>query len=104
MNGQHRTRRDQPDLFAEPQPDLFAAEAVGAEPALAVYRADPDRVRARLEGILAQARAAETLPWDRAQVRLYRTIVPQMTLWLPEDEAAQWKLDFETELERLEAA
>lgn len=34
----------------------------------------------------------------------YRTIFPQMTLWLPEDERAQLRFEFETELERLEAA
>lgn len=65
-----------------------------------VYGASPDRVRARLEGIVMEARAAETLPWDRKTVALYRTIVPQMVLWLPDDEAAQWRLDFEAELER----
>jgi hypothetical protein len=94
-----RPQRDQPDLFGETQPDLS-----GSAPARAVYRADPERVRARLESILAQARGAQTLPWDGATVRLYRTIVPQMTLWLPEDEAAQWRFDFAAELERLEAA
>ncbi len=93
------SRRNQPDLFGEPQPELF-----GAEPAPVTYRADPDRVRARLNDILAQARAAENLPWNRAEVRLYRTIVPQMTLWLPDEEAAQWRFMFESELERLEAA
>ena len=93
-------RRDQPDLFGDAQPDLFSAEPT--QPA--VYRGDPDRVRARLERILIEAREARTLPWDRAQVRLYRTIVPQMTLWLPEDEAARWRFDFEAELERLLAA
>lgn len=66
-----------------------------------VVRGDPDRVRARLEKIVAEARAAEALPWDRSTIRLHRTIVPQMTLWLPEDEAARWRLAFETELERL---
>ncbi len=96
MNGQHR---DQPDLFGEPQPDLFGAEP----PPPAVFRGDPDRVRGRLEAILAQARAADVLPWDRNEVALYRTIVPQMVLWLPDEEAAQWRFDFEAELERLAA-
>ena len=91
-------RHDQPDLFGGTQTELF-----DAEPAPKVFRGDPDRVRARLEAILAQARAADAVPWDRNQLRVYRTIVPQMTLWLPEDEAAQWRLDFETELERLAA-
>jgi hypothetical protein len=35
---------------------------------------------------------------------LYRTIFPQMTNWLPEEEGAQLRFEFETELARLEAA
>jgi hypothetical protein len=30
--------------------------------------------------------------------------VPQMTLSLPDEEAAQWRLDFEAEMARLEEA
>jgi hypothetical protein len=37
-------------------------------------------------------------------VSLYRTIFPQMTNWLPEDEGAQLRFQFEEELGRLEAA
>ena len=87
----------QPDPFGEPQPDLFGSEP--AQPQ--VFRGDPERVRARLEKIVAEARAAASLPWDRATLRLYRTIVPQMTLWLPDAEAAQWRLAFEAEVARL---
>ena len=93
-------RCDQPDLFGQAQPDLFGASP--AEPT--VYRGDPDRVRARVERILTQAMGAASLPWNREELRVYRTIVPQMTLWLPDDEAAQWRLDFEAEVARLEAA
>jgi hypothetical protein len=39
-----------------------------------------------------------------ARVSLYRTIFPQLTLWLPEDEAAQLRFEFETEMARLETA
>lgn len=89
----------QSDLFGEEaQPDLF-----GAEPAPA-YRPDPDKVRRRLEKILAEARAAQKLPWEPTTVSLYRTIFPQMTNWLPDEEAAQLRFEFETELARLEAA
>jgi hypothetical protein len=35
------------------------------------------------------------------KVRFYRKVVPQMVLWLP-DEEAQIRLDFERELSRLE--
>jgi hypothetical protein len=93
------SRTRQPDLFTpEAQPDLFGAAAAPA------YRPDPDKVRSRLHRILAQARAARTLPWEPTTVSLYRTIFPQMTLWLPEEEAAQLRFEFEAEMERLQAA
>lgn len=92
---------DDPDLSeTEAQADLFGAEAA-APP---VYRADPDKVRARLHKILAEARAAQKLPWEPTTVSLYRTIFPQMTNWLPEEEGAQLRFEFEEELTRLEAA
>jgi hypothetical protein len=90
---------DPSDFFEEEQqPDLFGAAAPPA------YRPDIDRVRARLNRILAEARAAEALPWDRARLSLYRTVFPQMTKWLPPEEAAQLCFAFEAELERLKAA
>ena len=93
------SRKDEPNLFEEEsQPDLFAAEAVPE------YRPDPDKVRARLRKILAEARAAQTLPWEPTTVSLYRTIFPQMTNWLPEEEGPQLRCQFEEELARLEAA
>ncbi len=98
MRRRHRTPGNQPDLFGDPQPDLFGAEP----PPPAVFRGDPDRVRGRLEAIVAEARAADVLPWDRNELRLYRTIVPQMVRWLPDDEAAQWRFAFEAELKRLD--
>jgi len=88
-----------PDHFeSEAQADLFGVDSVPP------YRPDADRIRARLERILAEARAAEALPWDAGRASLYRTIFPQMTLWLPEDEGAQYRLEFETEMERLQPA
>lgn len=92
--------RHQLDLFqTDEQQDLFAEDA-----APIVYRADPDRIRLRLARILAEARAAEQMPWDSERLRLYRRLVPQMSMWLPEEEAAQLKFEFEQELERLKAA
>jgi len=89
----------QGDLFGnDEQDDLFEDQPTP------VYRADPDQVRAELYKILAEARAANKMPWDPARVSLYRTIFPQMTNWLPEEEGEQLRFDFETELARLEAA
>lgn len=93
-------RSHQQDLFeAEAQPELF--EPGAAPPA---YRPDLDQVRARMHRILAEARAAEKLPWDADQLLVYRTIFPQMARWLPDEEGAQLKFEFETEMERLKAA
>lgn len=89
------------------QPDLFVSEA---EPELLedqpeqIYRADPDEVRRDLTRLLAQVRAAQIMPWEPRKVRLYRTIFPQMSRWLPDDEAKQLCFAFEAELARLEAA
>ena len=80
------------------QPDLFGPDETPA------YRPDPDKVRARLHLILSEAKSAEALPWDRDRLSLYRTIFPQMTQWLPDDEAARLRFEFEEALERLEAA
>jgi hypothetical protein len=92
-------RTVQSDLFeGDPKLDLFGADVAPA------YRPDPDKVRARLHRILAEARAAQTLPWESTRVSLYRTIFPQLTLWLPEEEAAQLRFEFEEEMTRLLAA
>lgn len=90
----------QSDLFQDDQAELFD-EASYSPP---VHHPDPERVRARLNGILAEARAASSLPWEPRRLRLYRTIFPQMTLALPDDEAAQLRFEFEEELVRLKAA
>jgi hypothetical protein len=89
----------QSDLFEDDeQADLFGDQPTPE------YRPDPDSVRARLHKILAEARGAQKLPWDPARVSLYRTIFPQMTNWLPEDEGAQLRFEFEAEMARLKAA
>jgi hypothetical protein len=69
-----------------------------------VYYPDPDTVRQELHRILAEARAAKVMPWDANRTALYRTIFPQMTGCLPDDEGAQLRFAFMTELARLEAA
>ena len=44
------------------------------------------------------------MTWDANRAALYRAIFPQMTECLPEDDGAQLRFDFETEMTRLEAA
>ena len=77
------------------QGELFDA------PPKVAYRPNPDKVRARLEKLLAEARAARTMPWEPSQLSLYRLIFPQMTLWLPETEALRYRIAFQAEMERL---
>jgi hypothetical protein len=93
------SRHDQLDLFGESQPEL-----PGVERTAAVYRADPDEVRAELLRVLAQAHAAQNFPWDTRRTLYWRTVFPRMTNWLPDAEAEQLRFEFETEIRRLEAA
>jgi hypothetical protein len=93
------SRHDQLDLFGESPP-----EATGVERTAAVYRADPDEVRAELLRVLTQVRAAQSFPWDSRRTLYWRTVFPQMTNWLPDEEAAQLRFEFEAEIRRLEAA
>ena len=83
------------------QLDMFAEEADRLPGGPAAFRPDPDRIQRRLARILGEARAAEAMPWDLNQRRLYEQVVPQMCLALPEAEAARFRLEFERELERL---
>ncbi len=92
-------RHGQLDLFGESQPEL-----PGVEQTAAVVRADPDEVRAELLSVLAKVRAAQSFPWDPRRTLYWRTVFPQMTNWLPDQEAAQLRFEFETEIRRLEAA
>ena len=89
----------QPDFFlSDPDPELLEDRPEH------VYRADPDEVRRDLMRLLAEARAAKTMPWEPRKVRLYQTIFPQMSNWLPEDEAAQLRFEFAQEMQRLAKA
>jgi hypothetical protein len=87
------------ELFGESQPELPGIAEAGA-----VHRANPDEVRAELLRVLAQVRAAQSFPWDTRRTLYWRTVFPQMTNWLPAEEAAQLRFDFETEIRRLDTA
>ena len=64
----------------------------------------PEIARKRLNGVLAKARAAETMPWPERDVRMWQTVFPNMASWLPEEEARQLCFEFEQEIERLSRA
>lgn len=69
---------------------MFADE----EPSRPAATADPNRVRRRLAALLEEARVggAQGLALERR--RLIETVVPQMTRWLPKDEAELTKKAF----------
>ncbi len=64
---------------------------------------DPNEVRTQVLELLAIARRArDAAPWDARIHRFYASVFPQMTRWLPAEEAEQLCREFEQELERLE--
>ena len=91
-------------MSAPRQGDLFRNDDESDERETPTWYPDPDEVRTELHAILVQMRAATSMPWDDDRTALYRTIFPQRTGCLPDDEGAQLRFEFETELARLEAA
>lgn len=77
------------DLFGQSPPKSYA-------PSLATVRAEINRV-------LEKARIAKEMPWTAKEVSFWKTVFPQMTNWLPADEAEQLRLAFMVEISRLEA-
>ena len=65
---------------------------------------DPEVIRKRLHDVLAKAKAASTMPWNEHDAGVWQLIFPNMTNWLPEDEARQLRFEFTNEMERLRAA
>ena len=61
-------------------------------------------MRAEVNKVLDKARIAKDMPWTAKEVRFWKTVFPQMTNWLPEEEAAQARAAFWEEICRLEAA
>lgn len=80
------------DMFAVPEPDLFA-------PAAAVAYPDEGRVRGKLQRMLADLEGAVALEPHRRM--FYEQVVPQMSLALPADERAEVQRAFARELARL---
>jgi hypothetical protein len=90
------SRSNQTDLFSK-QPDLFGP------PPPQSYAPSLAKVRAEVNKVLEQARVAKEMPWTQKEVAFWKTVFPQMTNWLPEEEAAQLRSAFLEEICRLEA-
>lgn len=88
----------QGDLFGPAQFDL-GLEDTRPDP----HYVDPQEVREELLAILATARAAhDEAPWDMRTHRYHAVVFPQMTGWLPDEEASQLRFEFARELARIE--
>ena len=97
---------DQTDLFghAPAQGSLFGEGGDRLQAPVRSYLPDPAKVRQRMIEVLEKARSAKTMPWSEKDARMWQTIFPNMANWLPEDEAAQLRLEFTREMERLKRA
>lgn len=90
------SRRNQPDLF-DRQADLFGP------PPKQSYAPSLEKVRAEVNKVLEKARIARDMPWTPKEVAFWKTVFPQMTNWLPEEEREQARAAFWEEIIRLEA-
>lgn len=90
----------QPDLFGQPQADLFD----GYSPAEPPEERMAATARQRLEALLGEAREAVRLPWDAQKAEVNALIFHNMASWLPIEERDALRAAFWAELARLHAA
>ncbi len=62
---------------------------------------DPQAIRGRLGRLLETLRESESMPLSDKEMRMWQTVVPNMTRWLPDDEADAVRCEFASELQRL---
>lgn len=93
------------DLFGHThaQGNLFGDGADRMAPPQRASSPDPDTVRLRLKNLVETVQAAQALPWSERDTLMWRTVVPNMTKWLPKEEAAEIREVFDREMQRLEA-
>lgn len=94
---------DRSDLFGHgpAQESLFGDGENRLQAPAQKYLPDPEKVRRRLRALLETARSAERMPWPERDARMWEMAFPNMANWLPADEAAQLRLEFAQEMERL---
>jgi hypothetical protein len=60
-----------------------------------------ESIRELLTGLIAELRAADSLPWDARTLRAHRAMAPYMAEWLKDGEGDRLLAEFRAELERL---
>lgn len=58
----------------------------------------------QLKALIDEARSARTMPWPERDARMWQIVFPQLSNWLPPDEAAQLRFEFSEEMQRLASA
>jgi hypothetical protein len=77
---------------------------LGETPSGGSFQPNLDEIREDLRTILAAARSVSAeSPWDERTYRYNKVVFPQMSRWLPDEEAAQLCFEFSQEIERIEA-
>lgn len=87
----------QTNLFNQ-QAELF--DAMPAQPRDNTLP-DIDKTRAKLNRLLTMAKAADTMPWDERESRVWRIVFPNMANWMPEDERDRMRAEWAAEMARL---
>lgn len=97
---------DESDLFGQKasQGSLFGSGEGRMQPPRQSAAPDPQVIRFRLQALLEKARNAEKMPWSERDARMWQAVFPQMSKWLPGDEAEQLCFEFANEMRRLALA
>ena len=90
----------QSDLFGEAPSQGFMFDEPVAEPPKPKHT--PETIRALLTSLIAELRAAETMPWDARTLRGHKAMAPYMAEWLKDGEGEQLLLEFRDQVTRLE--
>jgi hypothetical protein len=62
---------------------------------------DPQAIRVRLSRLLETLRRSENMPLSDRDLRMWQMVVPNMTRWLPSEEADAIRAEFANEVDRL---
>ena len=87
-------------MFENPQMSLFGEGRM--TPPKPKTKPTPDEVREKLRRVLDTLREAESMPYSEMDAKMWIAIVPNMTKWLPDDEAEEIRAEFTRLMGRFE--